>query len=153
MVDELYVFLDHQSRSSFPSDEVYYIRFSIILAVLITVFRHSLVDFSGQEAAMCKILDILVHYHPDNAIIFLALWYLDRLFPKALVMSRGLVEQDGVELMSRIFLLGLTLANKWLNDFKMPLKDWCVLSYSIFDQCHNIVYQESLLFSTSFINP
>ena len=96
------------------------------------VRRCSLVDFSGQEAAMCKMMDIFVHYHPDNAIIFLALWYLDRLFPKALVMSRGLVEQDGVELMSRMFLLGLTLANKWLNDFKMPLKDWCVLSFQFY---------------------
>jgi hypothetical protein len=88
--------------------------------------RRSLVDFPAQEATMCRILDILVHYQPDNAIIFLALWYLERLFPKALVMSRELVEQDAVELVSRMFLLGLTLANKWLNDSTMPLKHWYV---------------------------
>jgi hypothetical protein len=96
--------------------------------VLIPVLcSHSLVDFPAQEAAMDKILDILVHYHPDNSIIFLALWYLVRLFPKPLVMSQPELGQDTtVELMSRVFLLGLDIASKWLNDFSMSLKDWYV---------------------------
>lgn len=82
------------------------------------------VDFPAQEAAMGKILDILVHYHPHNALVFLALWYLERLFSRALVMSVALIRQDAVELVSRMFLLGLSFANKWLNDFAMSLKDW-----------------------------
>jgi hypothetical protein len=79
---------------------------------------------------MSRILDILVHYHPDNAIVFLALWHLERLFPTALVISQTLLEHDVVELMSRMFLLGLTLANKWLDDLQLSLKDWYVLFIS-----------------------
>lgn len=88
--------------------------------------RSGHVDFPAQEAAMGKILDILVHYHPHNALVFLALWYLERLFSRALVMSVALIRQDAVELVSRMFLLGLSFANKWLNDFAMSLKDWYV---------------------------
>jgi hypothetical protein len=87
----------------------------------------SLVDFPAQEATMDEIMDILVHYRPDNSIIFLALWYLVRLFPKPLVMSQPVLGHDAtVELISRVFLLGLDIANKWLNDFTMSLKDWYV---------------------------
>jgi hypothetical protein len=106
-----------------------HIRFSIILAVLILVLRRcSLVDFPAQEAAMNRIMDILVYYYPDNAIIFLALWHLERLFPRALVSGRDLLKQDAVELLTRIFLLGLTLANKWLDDLQLSLKHWYVPS-------------------------
>jgi len=105
---------------------MWYIRPSITSYLILVLCDHSLVDFPEQEVAMSKILDILVHYHPDNTITFLAVWYLVALFPKALVMSRDLLGQDAVELISRLFLLGLTLASKWLSDCPMSLKNWYV---------------------------
>jgi len=65
---------------------------------------------------MRKILDILDYYRPNAAVIFLSLYYLSRLFPPAM-NSHNFDGAEAVELVARIFLLGLFLAGKWLDDF------------------------------------
>lgn len=102
---------------------------------------------------MSNILDILVHYHPNNAIIFLGLWYLERLFPRALVTSGFLAEQNIIELISRMFLLGLFLANKWLDDFSMSLKDWYASLCCVADSTADAIHQGQFLFSICLVGP
>ena len=66
---------------------------------------------------MHKILDILDYYRPKAAVIFLSLYYLSRLFPRAIMSSHNFDGAEAVELVARIFLLGLFLAGRWLDDF------------------------------------
>lgn len=84
-----------------------------------------------QRSVIDKLLDILAYYHPEPAIIFLALWYLSRLIPRGLVNYCDFHGEESTEVMARIFLLGLTLANKWFDDFVTKNKYWCAIFYKL----------------------
>lgn len=78
--------------------------------------------------AISRLLVIIIHYRPEPTVIFLSLWYISCLFPQGLVSSGAFYGEDAIELMARIFLLGLTLANKWLDDFVTKNSTWYVIS-------------------------
>ncbi|RDB23214.1 hypothetical protein Hypma_009627 [Hypsizygus marmoreus] len=76
-----------------------------------------------QEIVISKLLDILVQYRPEASIVFLALWYLSRLFPQGLV-SCYIFQEYSTEIIARVFLLGLTFATKWLDDLTRKNGTW-----------------------------
>lgn len=63
-------------------------------------------------------------YLPENTVIVSALWYIRRLFPVGFVPAHKLVGEDAVELLVRIFVLGLLLAWKWLQDTIIKAATW-----------------------------
>ncbi|GLB33534.1 hypothetical protein LshimejAT787_0104180 [Lyophyllum shimeji] len=86
-----------------------------------------------EDDAADRMLDILTGYFSPNCaaedglmatVTFLALWYLGRLFPLGLLTTHDIRGSSTIEVVARVFLLGLTLANKWLDDFIRPNKKW-----------------------------
>ncbi|KAF9468863.1 hypothetical protein BDZ94DRAFT_547600 [Collybia nuda] len=77
-----------------------------------------------KERVESRILDILSTYTPENAIIMAAVWYISRLFSGGIIAAEFLVGSDAIELMVRIFTIGLLLAWKWLHDSVIKTKCW-----------------------------
>ena len=82
-----------------------------------------------------KIASILEEYFPRrnpvaglevSTATFLALWYLGRLFRRGIFSLSDVDVVGAPEAVIRVFLLGLTLADKWLNDGSRRIKDWYV---------------------------
>ncbi|KAG5352523.1 hypothetical protein C0989_001836 [Termitomyces sp. Mn162] len=80
-----------------------------------------------------KITSIFEEYFPKGNSVdgleaptatFLALWYLGRLFRRGIFSLSDVDTVGAPEAVIRVFLLGLTLADKWLNDSSRRLKDW-----------------------------
>ncbi|KAG5729709.1 hypothetical protein E4T56_gene1053 [Termitomyces sp. T112] len=80
-----------------------------------------------------KITSIFEEYFPKRNSVdgleastatFLALWYLGRLFRRGIFSLSDVDTVGAPEAVIRVFLLGLTLADKWLNDSSRRLKDW-----------------------------
>lgn len=88
-----------------------------------------------------KITSILEAYFPERISVdgleaptasFLAVWYLGRLFRHGIFCLSDVDAVGAPEAVIRVFLLGLTLADKWLNDGSRRLKDWFVhLGYTL----------------------
>ncbi|KAG6838006.1 hypothetical protein H0H93_008400 [Arthromyces matolae] len=80
-----------------------------------------------EEGYLAKKINLIlqaVNGGDATTLTFLALWYLDRLIPDGLFNSRDVELLDATEAITRGFLLGLTLADKWLNDRSKKLSDW-----------------------------
>ncbi|KAG6903345.1 hypothetical protein C0995_013098 [Termitomyces sp. Mi166 len=80
-----------------------------------------------------KLTSIFEEYFPERTSVdgleapttaFLALWYLGRLFRNGIFCLSDVDAVGAPEAVIRAFLLGLTLADKWLNDGSRRLKDW-----------------------------
>ncbi|KAG6832895.1 hypothetical protein H0H92_004779 [Tricholoma furcatifolium] len=90
---------------------------------------------TSEEETMVRdrIMSILRKYFPERRSVdglqasttsFLALWYMARLFPSGIFSHHDVRYIGGVEAVTRVFLLGLTLADKWLNDGAMHIREW-----------------------------
>ncbi|KAG6841310.1 hypothetical protein C0991_012309 [Blastosporella zonata] len=79
-----------------------------------------------------RILTILTKWFPEDMsrglevprLTFLALWYLERIFHRGLFNAYDVKAIGAPEAAVRGFLLGLTLADKWLHDGARPIRNW-----------------------------
>ncbi|KAF5387911.1 hypothetical protein D9615_000147 [Tricholomella constricta] len=116
---------------------------SSLLGVQTGIGQPLLGDSEIDHAAE-RFLEVLLGYYPIKydwddgndvmpTVVFLATWFLARLFPRGLLRTRDLANLKSIEVMVRTFLLGLTFANKWLDDFSHPNNSWtpfCTLALS-----------------------
>ncbi|KAK1227437.1 hypothetical protein PQX77_009584 [Marasmius sp. AFHP31] len=63
-------------------------------------------------------------FQPDNAVVFLALKYVEDILPRAKFDQHGRNDADCATMILRAFLSALSLSSKWLDDYSQPLHEW-----------------------------
>ncbi|KAF8897265.1 hypothetical protein BD779DRAFT_362547 [Infundibulicybe gibba] len=88
----------------------------------------SRIPLEARRAVNSRIFDLIADYCPPIEAVVLSLWYLSRLFPAAFIQGDAIHEQDLVEVILRLVILGLMFANKWLQDHNLRHTHWSRLS-------------------------
>lgn len=76
------------------------------------------------ERAAAGIHKLLMNIPLRVSVIYLSLWYISRLVPAGFIEPHRFYGPGCIELVNRLFMVGLIIANKWHEDMAFRTREW-----------------------------